>query len=287
MKNICLLVFCFLICFSCKEKHEHTHSGEHSHEHSGHDHDGHDHDGHNHDGHNYDGHNHDAGHAHTHDTGDVNIMPLNTLTKEEQAAGWTLLFDGKDLDQWKGYKSDTPTNWTIKDNTLYFDATGDGEGGDIMTAKQYKDFEFALDWKISKCGNSGIMWNIQELEGSDRTFQTGPEMQILDNPCHEDGKIEKHRAGDLYDLIETSVANSKPAMEWNSIKIRSKDGKYEFYQNGEKVVEFEMHTPEWKKMIAESKFSEWPEFGNAKQGHIALQDHGNPVWFKDIRIREL
>ncbi len=272
MKHICLLVFCVLLAFSCKHKHDHPHDGEHVH---------------NHDGHNHDEHNHEAGHSHSHDTGDMNLVPVNTLSKEEQAAGWTMLFDGKSLEQWQGYKSATPSKWVIEDNTLVFDSDGDGKGGDIMTKKQYKDFELALDWKISKCGNSGIFWNVLELEGVDRTFKTGPEMQILDNPCHPDGKIVKHRAGDLYDLIETSVVNVKPAMEWNSITIKSKNGKYEFHQNGTKVVEFEMHTPEWKKMVTESKFVEYPEFGVAKQGHIALQDHGDPVWFRNIRIREI
>jgi cytochrome c len=277
MKNFCFLVFCVLIAFSCKNKHDHPHKEGHAHDHSGH----------SHEGHNHEGHNHEGGHTHSHDTGDINLAPINTLTQEEKSAGWTLLFDGKNLNHWKGYKSATPTKWVAVDNTLYFNTEGEGKGGDIMTKKQYKDFELALDWKISECGNSGIFWNVLELEGLDRTFKTGPEMQILDNPCHPDGKIVKHRAGDLYDLIETSVVNVKPAMEWNSVTIKSKNGKYVFYQNGAKVVEFEMHTQEWKKMVAQSKFKEYPEFGLAKHGHIALQDHGNPVWFRNIRIREI
>ncbi len=283
MKNICLPIICLLLLFSCKHDHEHNKDGTHTHEHKeshAHDHG----DGHTHD--HKQNHVQHEGHSHA-NHGDIQLVPVNTISAEEKAAGWTLLFDGENLDHWTGYKSDRPSNWVAKDNMLFFDPKGGGEGGDIQTKKQYKDFEFAMDWRISKCGNSGIMWNVVENPQNDRTFQTGPEMQILDNDCHSDAKIQLHRAGDLYDLIETSVVNVKPAMQWNSIKITSKEGNYTFHQNGEKVVEFAMHTPKWKKMVADSKFAEWPEFGKATQGHIAIQDHGNPVWFRNIRIREL
>ena len=262
MKKFCVLVTFIILGIACKDKHNHSHDHSHEHEHT-------------------------AGHTHSHDHGDIELVPVNTLTEEEKEAGWTLLFDGENLDHWTGYKSDRPTKWSASDNTLFFNPKADGSGGDIITKNQYKDFEFALDWKIDKCGNSGIFWNVVEKEGYDRTFHSGPEMQILDNSCHPDAKITKHRAGDLYDLIETSVINVKPALEWNSIRITSKDGHYTFHQNGEKVVEFDMHTPEWNEMVDNSKFTEWPGFGKSTKGHIALQDHSDKVWFRNIRIREI
>ena len=263
--------------FSCKHDHAHTGNVGHSHKHEK----GHEHD-------HGDGHTHDHAEDHVRDEGHSHIVGRdNTITEEERAGGWTLLFDGKNLDHWTGYKSDRPSNWVIQDKTLFFNPKGGGTGGDLMTKKQYQDFELALDWRISECGNSGIFFNVVESEEYKNTYHSAPEMQILDNDCHADAKIKLHRAGDLYDLIETSVVNVKPAMEWNSVVIRSKRGNYSFHQNGVNVVNFAMHTPEWDKMVANSKFTEWPIFGKAKQGHIAIQDHGDEVWFRNIRIREL
>jgi len=201
---------------------------------------------------------------------------------------WTILFDGSSTDAWKGWKKDTiGAAWSINENgELAFDPSIE-DRGDIITRDTFRDFEFQLDWKISDCGNSGIMYNVQESEDFWAPYSTGPEMQILDNTCHPDAEIRTHRAGDLYDMIETSVVNVKPAGEWNSIIIKSKNANYEFWQNGEKVVEFQMHTPLWDEMIAGSKFKDWEGFGAFKSGHIALQDHSDPIWFRNIRIKQL
>ena len=207
--------------------------------------------------------------------------------QEAPSDEWIQLFDGSSMDAWKGWKKENVgAAWSIEDGILAFDPEVE-DRGDIITRSSFDDFEFHLDWKISECGNSGIMWNVQEGEEYHAPYSTGPEMQILDNSCHPDGKIVTHRAGDLYDMIETSVVNVKPANEWNSIIIKSKDGRYEFWQNSEKVVEFEMHNENWDALVADSKFKDWKGFGEFKSGHIALQDHGDKIWFRNIKIKTL
>lgn len=212
------------------------------------------------------------------------VADENDGTMEE----WTELFDGKSLSGWRNFKSQTVgAAWKVEDNTLVFDPSSGEAGGDIMTVEQYDNFELALEWKIDSCGNSGIIFNVVEDDKYGQVWETGPEMQILDNECHPDAKIHKHRAGDLYDLIACSKETVKPAGEWNEVRILSKNAAYEFYLNGEKVVSFIMHSPEWDELVKNSKFKDMPAFGKASKGHIALQDHGDKVWFRNIRIRKL
>lgn len=219
----------------------------------------------------------------------------NTLTPAEEEAGWKLLFDGESTEGWKGYLKDTPgSSWLAQNGMLMLDSKkgDDGkwkaeDGGDIMTEETYKDFEFSVDWKISSCGNSGIIYFVHESEEYKNTYNTGPEMQILDNVCHPDTKYPTHRAGDLYDMIEGKYGTVRPAGEWNTSKIISKDGKIEQWQNGRKIVEVTMFDDTWKGRIANSKFKNMPNFGSYNVGHVALQDHDDPVWFKNIKIRKL
>ena len=216
------------------------------------------------------------------------IMTPNTLSEKEKAEGWTLLFDGKSLDQFKGFNTDNISpKWTADGDQIYFNPASEGDGGDIITKEIYKDFELNLEWKLSNCGNSGIFFNVVEDEKYCCGWQTGPEMQILDNTCHPDTKYEKHRAGDLYDLIACEYVTVNPALEWNKVRIISKDQKVEFWLNGYKVVDFEMGNEEWNEMIAKSKFVDFPDFGQSDAGHIALQDHGDAVWFRNIKIKRL
>jgi hypothetical protein len=210
------------------------------------------------------------------------------LSAQEKKEGWTLLFDGKTTAGWRNFKSDkVSSRWKVSNGELYLDKSVTEGAGDIVTDKEYKDYELSLEWKIAACGNSGIIFNVVEDPKFKNTYETGPEMQVLDNTCHPDAKIIKHRAGDLYDLISCSKETVKPAGEWNLVKIVSKNAKMEFWLNGTKVVEFTMHTPEWDQMVAKSKFKTMPDFGKALKGHIALQDHGDAVWFRNIKIREL
>ena len=212
----------------------------------------------------------------------------NTLTEQEKKDGWKLLFDGKTTSGWHNYKSDkVSSRWKAANGELYLDKAVTEGHGDLVTNGEYQDYEFAVEWKIDPCGNSGIIFNVVEDSKYDNTYNTGPEMQVLDNTCHPDAKIIKHRAGDLYDLISCSKETVKPAGEWNQVRIVSKNSNMEFWLNGTKVVTFTMHTPAWDEMVAKSKFSSMPGFGKAKKGHIALQDHGDGVRYRNIKIREL
>ncbi len=217
----------------------------------------------------------------------------NTLTEAEISEGWKLLFDGKTTNGWRNFNKETiGSAWKVQNGALYLDNTlkKDGQivgGGDIITNEEYENFELSLEWKVQVGGNSGIIYNVVEDEKYDYVWQTGPEMQILDNVKHPDGQIEKHRAADLYDLIECKFVAANPPMEWNKIRLISKDGHVEHWINGYKVVAFQMHNEEWKAMIANSKFKDMPDYGLAKKGRIALQDHHDKVWFRNIKIKKL
>lgn len=212
----------------------------------------------------------------------------NTLTAAEQAEGWQLLFDGTSKSNWHTFNNKTDGSaWIVKDGTLTIDTTNKTGRGDIVSNEEYQNFDLKLDWKIDTAGNSGVMFYVQEDPKYKATYHTGPEMQVLDDARHADAKIIKHHAGDLYDLISSEPVTVKPAGEWNSIQIISKDSTLEFYQNGSKVVTTKMWDKNWKDMIAKSKFKEWKSFGTFTKGRIALQDHGDPVYYKNIKIRKL
>jgi hypothetical protein len=210
------------------------------------------------------------------------------MSAEQKTGEWTSLFDGSSLKGWRNYReTKVGPAWKVVDGTLMLDPSSDSRGGDLLTDEEFENFELELEWKIDSCGNSGIIFNVVEDPEYSEVWETGPEMQVLDNTCHPDAKIIKHRAGDLYDLISCSTETVKPAGEWNAVRIISQNASYEFYLNGSKIVSFTMHTPEWDEMIRNSKFKDMPAFGKSTRGHIALQDHGNKVWFRNIRIKKL
>jgi len=211
---------------------------------------------------------------------------VNVLTAAEKADGFELLFDGTSIGGWHVFnKKSDGSAWKVQDGTIHFDKSGGG--GDLISEKEYGNFHLKLDWKVDTAGNSGIILFVKEEPKYEHSWHTGPEMQVLDNERHPDSKIIKHRAGDLYDLITSSPETVKPALEWNHVEIISKDGNLEFYLNGTKVVQTTLWDDAWKKMLANSKFKDMPDFGKFKSGHIGLQDHGDRVWYRNIKIKSL
>lgn len=205
--------------------------------------------------------------------------------------GWQKLFDGKTTTGWHTYgKSVVGSDWKVVDGVLFLDAKHKtpGQGGDLVTNEEFENYHLKLDWKISPGGNSGIIFNVHEdLTKYNATYSTGPEMQVIDNNGHADAKIIKHRAGDLYDLIASSKENAKPVGEWNTSEIILNNGKLQLIQNGETIVTTTMWDDNWKQMVAGSKFKGWPGFGIYKTGKIALQDHGDDVWYRNVVIKKL
>jgi hypothetical protein len=216
-----------------------------------------------------------------------------TLSEAEQKEGWQLLFNGSSTKGWHKYGgAPVGSAWKVADGNLWLDAAEKVDwqikgGGDIVSDEEFENFHLKLEWKIDTCGNSGIMFYVNEDTGTYKyPWQTGPEMQVLDNKCHPDSKIPKHRAGDLYDLI-SAKETVKPALEWNLAEVKCANGQLEFFLNGENVLRTTMWDDAWKKMVAASKFGKMPGFGTYKKGRIALQDHGNNVWYRNIRIKKL
>lgn len=216
--------------------------------------------------------------------------PLKKTEKPmENKKGWISLFDGKTTKGWHSYgKTTAGEAWKVEDGILHLDAGKNLSAGDIVTDESFDNFDLKLEWKISKNGNSGIIFYIQdEPKKYDYIWYTGPEMQILDNDGHSDGKIIKHRAGNLYDLIEGKEGVVKPVGEWNQVEIISNKGKLDLMLNGVTVVSTTVGDDNWRTLIAGSKFKTKPDFGKIFSGHIGLQDHGNEVWFKNIKIKKL
>jgi len=218
----------------------------------------------------------------------------NTLSEQERSDGWTLLFDGKTTTGWHTYGYNSVGNaWNVADGTLHLNLGTQkewpsGESHDILTNDEYGNFHLKVDWKISKNGNSGIIFNIHEDKAKYRnTYETGPEMQVLDNAGHPDAKIPRHRAGDLYDLIASSSEPVKPAEQWNHAEIISENGHLRFLLNGVQIVATTLWNDDWKQLVQNSKFKTMADFGTFKQGKIALQEHGNEAWFKNVKIKRL
>ncbi len=215
----------------------------------------------------------------------------NSLTQVEKDAGWKLLFDGQTMSEWHNYnkgKMESPSKWQVSpDGTIYFNPKANGTGGDIITNDEYENFELELEWKISNCGNSGIFYNVIEDPVIANAYETGIEMQVLDNVCHPDTKFPTHQAGDLYDMKAADPVTVKPAGEWNKARIIVNNLEVQFWLNGHRVVEFTMFNEEWNEMLSKSKFADWKHFAKSKKGKIALQDHGDKVWYRNIKIRSL
>lgn len=249
--------------------------------------------------------------------------PAYTVIENEQvdlasfpqdAEGYYVIFNGKDLNGWRGYGKDSiPGRWKVEDGAIRFIGSGGGEaqvgdGGDLIFCKKLKNFELELEWKVSKGGNSGIFYLGQEVASNkedgtqqlEPIFISAPEYQVLDNANHPDAKLGKdgnRQSASLYDMIPAKPQNQKPFGEWNKAKIMVYKGTVVHGQNGENVVEYHLWTPQWTEMLQNSKFSEeaWPLAyellnncgGENHEGYIGFQDHGDDVWFRNIRVKVL
>ena len=234
---------------------------------------------------------------------DLPTVDLSTFPKD--ADGWITMFDGKTLNGWRGYnREDIPNAWDVNDNAIHIKGSGAGEagakdGGDLVFAHKFKNFELEWEWKVAKGANSGVFILIQEVEGQP-SYISSPEYQILDNANHPDAKLGKdgnRMSASLYDMIPAKPQNSKPFGEWNKSKIMCYKGTVVHYQNDEPVVEYHLWTQQWKEMLDASKFSKdkWPLAyelllncgGPNKEGFIGFQDHGDDVWFRNITVKVL
>ncbi len=213
-------------------------------------------------------------------------VPPGELTAEEAEAGFQSLFDGESLEHWRGFKLDqVPAGWAVADGVIHFvPPTGDDAGprADLMTREQYRSFEFRFDWAVTPGGNSGVMFHVSEDGGA--SYSTGPEFQILDDGGHRDGQRMETSAASNYALHARQGGELMPLGEFNTSALRVEGDVVTHRLNGEKVVEYTLWDDEWKELVAASKFASMPGYGMMETGHIALQDHGNEIWFRNLRI---
>lgn len=218
---------------------------------------------------------------------------IDSVAVEATVTEWVPLFDGQTFNGWSKYGGgEVGKAWKIENGEIYLDAANKdgwqtGDGGDIVTNEEFENFHFKYEWKIAPNGNSGVIFLVHESPEYQYPWQTGPEMQVLDNNGHPDAKIISHRAGDLYDLIVSSEETVKPAGEWNQAEIIVNQGKLDLVLNGVTIVSTQLFTPEWEALIAKSKFKDMPGFGKYKKGKIALQDHGDVVHYRNLMIKTL
>ncbi len=215
----------------------------------------------------------------------------NSLTTKEKSDGWKLLFDGKTTNGWHTYNKNSVTkNWQVTDGALVMNPIPDDKEnrGDLITDNSFENYEFSTEWRISEGGNSGIIFDVKEDPQFRNTYNTGAEMQVLDNVKADDNKKGNHLAGLLYDLSGTpELSKPKPVGDWNEARIIQKDGHLTFYFNGVKTLDIQQGGDEWKNMVSGSKFKTWPNFMLSPSGKIAFQDHGHEVAFRNVKIRML
>ena len=212
----------------------------------------------------------------------------NALTAAEKAAGWTLLFDGRTLDGWRAYKKPDAAGlrWKVEDGTLTLPATtaAGTRAGDIISKDTFEQFELVFDWRVAPGGNSGVKYFILE----DQNSAIGHEYQVIDDARHADAKIGPHRqTAAFYDVLPAADRPIKPAGEWNTTRIVVRGQTVEHWLNGKKVLQYELNSPALNAAIEKSKFKGIERFGKRQNGHILLQDHGDQVWFRNVKIRRL
>lgn len=220
---------------------------------------------------------------------DASAQAVNMLTAAEQAAGWTLLFNGRDLSGWGGFASEqAPPTWRVRDGAIVL-VKDDGQmsGTDLVSTKSYGAFELILDWKVTTGGNSGVLYLARNIPETRQVYETGLEMQVLDDAGHPDGKIPSHRAGALYDMTVPPQRVARPAGSWNQARLLVENGRIRQWLNGVMTADVSYGDEAWRKRVAGSKFAKMPHFGTFPSGVIALQDHGEPVSYRNIKIRPI
>ncbi|MCM3902644.1 MAG: DUF1080 domain-containing protein [Pyrinomonadaceae bacterium] len=215
----------------------------------------------------------------------VLILVISCWPAIAKKGKWKVLFDGKSTDAWRGFRQEGFPDKVWKVEGATFRTIVGGESRDIVTKEKYRDFELELEWKVAPGGNSGIIYLVSE--DFDETWKTGPEMQVLDDGKHADGKDPKTSAGALYGLIAPVNKRLHPAGKWNKVRVIVHNGHVEHWLNGKKVLEYESGSDQLKRLIAESKFKDFPRFAQNREGFVALQHHGEEVWYRKIRIRSL
>ncbi|WP_167610861.1 3-keto-disaccharide hydrolase [Maribellus sediminis] len=214
---------------------------------------------------------------------------INSLSKKEVDEGWSLLFDGTatSLDSmWKTFNAGPVTGWKVQDGILYNSGVGSDHGGDIVTKKEFTNFELSLEWKVDSQSNSGIFYHVQEGL-TDAIYESGPEYQLIDGKGWPTEIHKDQYSGANYAMNAPIDAEVKPVGEWNTARILVNGPHVEHWLNGKKVVEYELWSPEWLKLKNESKWADAPHYGMSKSGHIGLQDHGGQTMFRNIKIREI
>ncbi|MDR6787696.1 hypothetical protein J2Y58_001048 [Sphingomonas sp. BE138] len=213
----------------------------------------------------------------------------NVLTAQEQAQGWRLLFNGRDLSGWRSYDGSAPAaTWTVKDGVLTLTKSdGQMSGTDLVTAETFGAFELTLDWRVERGGNSGVLYLARNVAGAPLLYETGLEMQVLDDAAHPDGKIPTHRAGALYDMTVPPAGVVRPAGSWNHARLLVEGGRIRQWLNGTPTADVSYGDAAWRQRVAGSKFAKMPLFGTFSSGVIGLQDHGEPVAFRNIKLRRI
>jgi hypothetical protein len=210
------------------------------------------------------------------------VPALNALSRSEQSEGWRLLFDGRSTAGWRLYdKASAPEGWQAINGEL----VRTGRGGDIITTESFRNFDLSLEWKLQPAGNSGVFY--RAALGSDAIYFSAPEMQILDDRAHVDGKSDLTSAGAVYGLYPARDGVARPVGEWNTARILVNGNHVEHWLNGQQIAAYELGSDDWSRRVASSKFKQWPEYGKAAEGHIGLQDHGDFVAYRNIKIRVL